>query len=75
MRSTIKKLFISFSFFLGNMLTLAQVVPPPPPEPESGDIGGPAGPETPIDNYIVVLLLVAIFVIAYAHRKLKTNNI
>ena len=72
MRSTMKKLFISFSFFLGTMLTLAQVVPPPPPETESGDIGGPA---TPIDNYIVVLLLVAIFVIAYAHRKLKTNNI
>lgn len=68
-----KKLFISFSFFLGTMLTLAQVVPPPPPEPESGEIGG--GPATPIDNYIVVLLLVAIFVIAYAHRKLKTNNI
>ena len=67
-----KKLFISFSFFLGTMLSLAQVVPPPPPQPESGDIGGPA---TPIDKYIVVLLLVAIFVIAYAHRKLKTNNI
>ena len=67
-----KKLFISFSFFLGTMLTLAQVVPPPPPEPEAGDIGGPA---TPIDNYIVVLLLVAIFVITYAHRKLKMNNI
>ena len=72
MRSTMKKLFISFSFFLGTMLTLAQVVPPPPPEPESGDIGGPA---TSIDNYIVVLIVVAIFVIAYAHRKLKTNNI
>ena len=72
MRSTMKKLFISFSFFLGTMLSLAQVVPPPPPQPESGDIGGP---ETPIDNYIVVLLLVAIFVIAYAQRKLKTNNI
>ena len=67
-----KKLFISFSFFLGTMLTLAQVVPPPPPQPEAGDIGGP---ETPIDNYIVVLIVVAIFVIAYAHRKLETNNI
>ena len=54
------------------MLSLAQVVPPPPPQPESGDIGGP---ETPIDNYIVVLIVVAIFVIAYAHRKLKMNNI
>ena len=72
MRSTMKKLFISFSFFLGTMLTLAQVVPPPPPQPENGDIGGP---ETPIDNYIVVLIVVAIFVIAYAHRKLKMNNI
>ena len=67
-----KKLFISFSFFLGTMLTLAQVAPPPPPQPKSGDIWGPA---TPIDNYIVVLLLVAIFVITYAHRKLKMNNI
>ena len=72
MRSTMKKLFISFSFFLGTMLTLAQAVPPPPPQPEAGDIGGPA---TPIDNYIFVLLLVAIFVITYAHRKLKMNNI
>ena len=57
-----KKLFISFSFFLGTMLSLAQVVPPPPPQPESGDIGGP---ETPIDNYIVVLIVVAIFLFFY----------
>ena len=42
-----KKLFISFSFFLGTMLSLAQVVPPPPPQAESGDSAGP-GP--PIDN-------------------------
>jgi hypothetical protein len=53
------------------MLSLAQVVPPPPPQPESGDIGGPA---TPIDNYFLCTFSVNIC-IAYAHRKLKMNNI
>lgn len=66
-----KKLTISISVFLGTILTLAQVVPPPPPEPESGDIGGPA---TPIDNYIVVLFVLAIFAIAY-YKKLKISKI
>ena len=72
MRNTMKKITLSMSVFLGTFLTLAQAIPPPPPQPEAGDIGGPA---TPIDNYIFVLLLVAIFVITYAHRKLKMNNI
>lgn len=71
MKNAMRKLYISFSIFLGTMLSLAQVVPPPPPEPESGDIGGPL---TPIDNYIVLLLLIATAMIYYYRYNLKLKK-
>lgn len=43
----------------------------PPPTAE-GDIG--AAPTTPIDNYIILLMLVAVFIIGYFARKYKTAN-
>lgn len=41
---------------------------PPPPE-------GDGAPATPIDNYIFVLFIVALFVITYTYRRLKIKNI
>lgn len=67
-KNTMKKILVSFSIFLGTMLVLAQRVPPPPPKPQSGDIGGPA---TPIDNYLFLLLFIAIGIIFYYYSKFK----
>ena len=62
-----KKITLSMSVFLGTFLTLAQAIPPPPPQPESGDIGGPA---TPIDMYMYLLLLIASMLILFYKKKL-----
>lgn len=62
-----KKITLSMSVFLGTFLTLAQAIPPPPPQPESGDIGGPA---TPIDMYMYLLLLIAPMLILFYKKKL-----
>ncbi len=67
MRNTMKKITLSMSVFLGTFLTLAQAIPPPPPQPESGDIGGPA---TPIDMYMYLLLLIAPMLILFYKKKL-----
>lgn len=66
-----KKITLSISIFLGTFLTLAQAIPPPPPQPESGDIGGPA---TPIDIYVYLLLLVAPMVILFYKKQLKLSK-
>lgn len=72
MRNLIYKIFLSFSLFLGAININAQAgPPPPPPNPEGGDIGGPA---TPIDNYIVFLVVFAIFLIAYIIKYRKVNS-
>lgn len=68
MRNTMKKITLSMSVFLGTFLTLAQAIPPPPPQPESGDIGGPA---TPIDMYLCLLILMVPMIILFYKRKLK----
>lgn len=71
MKNTMKKILLSFNIFLGTMLVLAQSVPPPPPNPESGDIGAPA---TPIDNYLFVLAILAFMIIYYyktKHKKIR----
>ena len=48
-------------FLLVGVLSFAQSVPPPPENPESGDIGG--YPASPIDEYTIILFLVAISLI------------
>lgn len=71
MRNTMKKITLSISVFLGTFLTLAQAIPPPPPQPESGDIGGPA---TPIDMYLYLLVLVAPMIILFYKRRVKFSK-
>jgi hypothetical protein len=58
-----------FLFLLVGFLSFAQSVPPPPETPESGDIG--VYPASPIDSYILVLFLVAIFIITAMAVKRK----
>lgn len=42
-----------------------------PPPPQNNDIGALS---QPIDNYIILLMLVAVFVIGYFARKYKTAS-
>ena len=64
-----KKITLSMSVFLGTFLTLAQAIPPPPPQPESGDIGG--YPASPIDDYTIFLFIVAVLMIVLVTVKAR----
>lgn len=58
------KIFLASIFMLGNILINAQIAPPPP--------SGGQTPETaasPIDMYVYVFALVAIFLIVYFAKK------
>lgn len=73
MKNTIYKTFLSFLALVLGVFINAQKPPAnmPPPTAESGDIGGIS---QPIDNYIVLLMLVAVFAIGFFARKYKTAN-
>lgn len=69
MKNTINKLILSISFFLGLVLTMAQLAPAPP-KPGAGGIGGM--PETPIDNYLYILIILAVMILFFYKNKLKS---
>ncbi len=64
----IKKLGCVF-LILNSLIILAQSVPPPPENPESGDIGG--YPASPIDDYTIFLFIVAVLMIVLVTVKAK----
>jgi len=51
------------------MLAFGQTVPPPPENPESGDIG--AYPASPIDDYVILLFVIALVMIVTFVMKSK----
>jgi hypothetical protein len=61
-----KKYLLSLTFLLGTILVFSQRVPPPPATPQSG---GPGAPASPIDDYIIYLAIVGLFVIYYTYKK------
>lgn len=72
MKNTINKLILSISFFLGLVLTMAQLAPAPP-KPDAGGIGGmPDPPTTPIDNYLYILIILAVMVLFFYKNKIKS---
>ncbi|WP_170144260.1 hypothetical protein [Epilithonimonas arachidiradicis] len=52
-----------------SIFAFGQSVPPPPENPESGDIG--AYPASPIDDYVIFLLLIAVSMIVIVAAKSK----
>lgn len=69
-----KNRILSILLLLIPIVNLFAQVPPPPDYAE--DAGGPGSGETPIDQYLVILVLAIIFVSAYYfwnQRKLAKN--
>ena len=64
-------LFLCFTFFVNAQRSIEEV-PEPPMVPTSADAGAPIA--SPIDNYIVFLLLAVIGLTVYfiKHRKVNT---
>ena len=68
MNLLLKKVY-GFLFIITSMLAFGQSVPPPPENPESGDIG--AYPASPIDDYVVLLFVIALVMIVTFVMKSK----
>lgn len=69
MKNFLLKKIYGFLFLITSVLAFGQSIPPPPENPESGDIG--AYPVSPIDDYIVLLFVVAIVLILVVAVKSK----
>ena len=65
-------LFVVLSFFVNAQVM--EGVEPPAPGTQSGDIGG-MFPTSPIDHYIILLLINAILLAVYTIKSKKSVNI
>ena len=58
-----KNFTLTLLTFLLPVVKIFAQVPPPPDQGE--DAGGPGAPSTPIDQYVFILLMIALMFVAY----------
>ena len=75
MKKNLNKLVLSLFLLLFNLsLVFSQTLPSPPPEKElAGEIGGKS--DVPIDNFIILLVCIAVLLIAYSSKKFYKKTI
>ncbi len=71
MKLTVEKFLLTLFLILSGF-AFGQTPPPPPPDEETGGIG--SYPVTPIDMYVVMLMIVGLSMIVYYARYFKNQT-
>lgn len=71
---TINKLVLAFFSFFVTLAYAGPVMPPPPGGDDDGGVVGPGAP-SPIDMYIMVLIIVAVMLTIFFAKKYKIQKV